>query len=279
MNSERMIGLKKMRNESNKVALVTGTSSGIGEAFARLLASQGYNLFIVARREEQLQQLSHELENKYSIKGESISLDLSKENDIVTLEKRITESNKISMLINNAGFGTRGVFVDVDINKSVNMIKVHIIASIRLIKAVLPQMIERNSGTIINVSTLTADFPNPGYVVYTATKAFLNSFSKTLQLELKEKNLNITVQSLCPGLTKTNFFSTEEWNLESADDFFDEYKAMSPERVVEESLTSLSKGTVVVIPGSKNRQIHSLMTKEGKSWREATKIVHLQDTS
>jgi hypothetical protein len=124
-----------------KYALVTGASSGIGEAFARKLASQKYNLIIITRRKKRLQDLATELEKKYSILVEVLSADLTKENEVLMVERKIADFNNISLLINNAGFGTNGAFIDVDINKSVNMINLHIIASTRLIKGVLPQMI------------------------------------------------------------------------------------------------------------------------------------------
>lgn len=268
-----------MEDKNNSLALITGASSGIGKTFAKSLASQGFDLIIIARREELLHQLSKELINNYSVEIEVIPADLSIENDLMMIEKRIKNYDNISMLINNAGFGTRGTFDSVDIDKSVNMIKVHIIASVRLIKAIIPQMINRNSGTIINVSTITADIANPYITVYTATKAFLNIFSKSLDLEMKQMGINIKIQALCPGLTKTNFFSTKEWNFESADKFFNEFNALSSEEVVEESLESLTKDEIIVIPGLKNRQLHSLMIKEGKSWEEAAEIVYKINTS
>ncbi len=251
--------------------LITGASSGIGEAFARKLASQGYNLITVARGEERLQLLATDLRAKHAIRVEVLPADVAREQDLAKVEERIAVSDDISILINNAGFGTRGDFAEVDINKSVSMIKVHIVASTRLTRAVLPQMIERNAGTIINVGTLAVGLPNPGVTVYTATKSYLTNLSKSLQSEMKDRGLDIRIQALCPGLTNTSFFDTEEFGYQTLDSE-DEYDVQSPEEVVEESLASLATGAVIVIPGSKNREIRSLMANEGKSWEEAARI-------
>lgn len=254
------------------LALITGASSGIGEAFARKLASQGFNLIIIARRKKRLQQLADELIRKYSIEIEILSADLAKDQEIEKIEQRIKKSNDITMLINNAGFGTRGYFADVDLTKIVNMINVHIVTSTRLIRAVLPQMIERNKGTIINVSSIVADVPATGRVVYAASKAYLNSISRSLQAEMKEKKLDIKIQALMPGSTRTGFFSTEEYgNRGISNDHIRFTK--SPEEVVEGSLALLTKDEVVVIPDPENRKVHSLMVQEGKTWLEAVKIV------
>ena len=255
-----------------KYVLITGASSGIGEAFARKLASQGYNIIIIARRKNKLKQLAEELKKHYSVKVEVLSADLSEEQEIAKIEKRIMESNDIFMLINNAGFGTRGHFENVDPIKIINMINVHVVASTRLARAILPQMIERNQGTIINVSTVVSDIPAPRRVIYAATKAYLNSFSKSLQAELKEKNLDIKIQALLPGLTKTDFFSTEEYSFQGISDQIIKY-AITPEEVVEASLASLAEDEVIVFPDPENLKIYSLMVNEGKTWEEAVKIV------
>ncbi|MGC9777833.1 MAG: SDR family oxidoreductase [Candidatus Heimdallarchaeota archaeon] len=266
-----------MNKKKKNFALITGASSGIGEAFARKLASQGYNLIIVARRKKRLQLLAAELQEKHSIHIEVFPADLTKEQDLTKIEKKIAEFTNISMLVNNAGFGTRGSFAEVDITKSVNMIKVHIIASTRLTKAVLPQMINQNKGVIINLGTLAVGLPNPGVTVYTATKSYLTNFSESLQAEMNGKNLDIKIQILCPGLTQTDFFNTEEYGYQTLDDE-DEFDVQSADEVVEESLASLTKEAVVVVPGSKNREILSLMSNEGKSWDEAATIVFAQDS-
>lgn len=264
------------KESDQNFALITGASSGIGEAFTRKLASQGYNLIIVARRKERLQLLAAELQEKYSIQVEVLPADLTKEEDLEIIEKRIMISNDISMLINNAGFNTRGDFVEVNINKSINMINLHIVASIRLIKSILPQMIERNNGVIINVSSTVADVPAPRRVMYAATKAFLNSFSRSLKSEMKKKNIKINIKAITPGFTNTGFFSTKEFNYRGISDEYLKY-AKSPEEAVDDMLATLAKEEVIVIADPKTRKIHSLMINEGKSWEEAAKIVFTQD--
>ena len=263
-------------NHDNKnmqsIALITGASSGIGEAFARKLASQGFGLILVARRKDRLEKLSNEFKKSYSIPVEVLPADLSKEEDVIEIEKRVAEVSNISILVNNAGFGTRGHFAEVDIKKSVDMIHVHIVASTRLTRAILPQMIKRNEGVIINVSTLVSEIPAPYRVVYVATKSYLNSLSRSLQAEIREKGLAIKVRAILPGLTETEFFSTEEYGYSGIGNDWRKYVRPS-EEVVESTLDSLAGDEVIVFPDARNRELYYLMVDEGKTWEEAASIV------
>ncbi len=257
---------------SHEVAVITGASSGIGEAFARRLGSQGYGLVLVARREKRLQALAGELESRCSIAAKVLPADLSRDRDVAEVERWIGESSEISMLVNNAGFGTHGRFAEVGIDKSVDMIHVHVVASTRLAKAVLPQMMERNRGVIINVSTLVADIPAPRRVVYAATKSYLKSFSRSLQVEMQEQGLQIKIRAILPGLTDTEFFSTEEYGSRGIGEEWQTY-VRPPAEVVKAALDSLETDEVVVLPDSGNRRIYDMMVKRGKTWEEAARIV------
>jgi hypothetical protein len=264
---------EKHKNKNrHKIALITGASSGIGESFARKLSSQGYGLILVARRKDRLEKLSSELRKTYSIPIDVLSTDLSKEKGVIEIEKRIAKVGNIAILVNNAGFGTRGHFVEVDIEKSVDMINVHIVASTRLTRAILPQMIKRNEGVIINVSTIVSETPGPSRVVYTATKSYLNSFSRSLQAEIREKGLAIKVRAILPGLTDTEFFSTEEYGYSGIGDDRQKY-ARLPEEVVEAALDSLAGDEVIAFPDEGNRELYYLMVDKGKTWKEAASTV------
>jgi short-subunit dehydrogenase len=260
----------EMIMSEKEFALITEASSGLGEALARKLASQGYNLIIVARSKDRLQSLASELGEKHSIQVEVLPADLALEQDLARVANRIRAANAISMLINNAGFGTRGDFAQVDIEKSINMINVHVVASTRLTQAVLPQMIERNRGTIVNISSGVADVPASGRVVYAATKAYLNSFSQSLQAEMEDKDINVRTKAITPGFTNTGCFSTEEFGHQGISDEYLRY-AKSPEKVAEDVLASLTREEAIVTADAKTRETHSLMVNEGKPWEDTRK--------
>lgn len=253
-----------MNDNRQVTALITGASSGIGEAFAKELASQNYDLVIIARRKDRLEELARELKSNYSISVDVIQADISTEKGIERVEEYIKKAKNLDMFINNAGFGTRGNFSDVSPEKSISMINLHVLAVTRFCRAVLPDMIKRNKGSIINVSSLAALYPIKGNTIYKATKAYLNMFSRSLQNELK--NFNIRVQALCPGFVYTGFHDTDEFK-----DFdrssVPKWLWMSAEEVVKQSLKALRKNKVIFIPGIKNRIIAGLLKIGGKLCR------------
>lgn len=228
-----------------KTALITGASSGIGEGFARQLAASGYDLVLVARREDVLHRLAEELEGQHAIHVESLIADLAKKADIQRVSERISQLTSLDLLVNNAGFGFAGSFHRNDFNKHLDMIQVHVIASIHLTHAALPVMIPRRQGAIINVSSVAAFLPWGG-VTYCATKAYLVAFSEALSVELKKKN--IRVQALCPGFTVTEFHDSPELSR------IRKYPLprsmwLSSDYVVRESLKALKRNKVICIPG------------------------------
>jgi short-subunit dehydrogenase len=252
-----------MEHSSQKTALITGASSGIGEAFARKLAEKGYHLILVARRQARLKALEQELTGKYSVKGEILVADLACEQDIIHVEQRILEKPPLDMLINNAGFGTPGAFIDIPLEKTAAMLNVHVHASTRLAWTALQGMWTKNRGAIINVSSMAALLPISTAVNYCATKAYLNTFSEALQWQLRQTN--IRVQALCPGYTYSGFHETPEYQ------DFDRNRTprwlwMRAEKVVECSLQALSKRSVIIVPGIMNRLIVWLMQAPGSVW-------------
>lgn len=236
-------------------ALITGASSGIGAAFARQLAAQGYHLILVARREERLADLATHLQEQYPITAEVLVADLSQPADIERVEKRIASLGHLDLLINNAGFGTPGRFAELDLARQIDMIHVHVLASVRLTHAALPGMLGQRRGGIINVSSVAAFVGLPGSATYAATKAYLNIFSEALQAELN--GTGIYIQALCPGFTHTGFHFTPE-HAGFYPSQIPEFLWMSAEDVVTQSLEALGRGSVIFIPGFKNRLLAAI---------------------
>jgi len=245
-------------------AFITGASSGIGKAYAYILAQLGFDLIITARREDILLKIKKILEKKYSVSVIIIPADLSKSEDIVLLEKELEKRKSLSLIINNAGFGSMGFFSDIPVNEINSMLYVHIIAMTRICRAAIPVLKENKTGYIINVSSLMAFLPIAGQVIYSSTKNYIVHFSKTLQQELI--NSKIKIQALCPGFTATNFLSNSENSGSSSNNLQIDFLTMSPEEVVEESLLALKKKKVLFIPGRKNRILNSLFNNRPGLW-------------
>lgn len=184
--------------------LITGASSGIGLEFAKVFAREGHNLVLVARSAETLKALKEELTKKYDVEIRVIVKDLeyySAPTEIYDEVKR--EEINVNILVNNAGFGTYGKFTDTDLDIELRMIQVNITALTHLTKLFLKDMIENNSGRILNVASVAAFQPGPLMAVYYATKAYVLSFSEALAEELQDTKIKIT--TLCPGPVATNF--------------------------------------------------------------------------
>ena len=226
-------------------ALITGASGGIGKCFAQKLAAKNTNLIIVARSEDKLNALAQELQQQYKINVEVIVKDLTEASAArevfdATQAKGLT----VDLLINNAGFGDYGEFVQTDCDRQIQMIQLNNIAVVALTHKFLPQMRERGSGSIINVSSIAAYQPLPYVSVYAATKAFVRSFSEALWAENRQYGVRVLVVS--PGPTETNFF--EEANFPPA--LARNAKSMStPEEVVDEAMKALENGNAAVVVG------------------------------
>lgn len=233
-------------------ALITGASSGIGESFARQLALRGYDLTLVARREERLSALAEELTAQYGGDVRVVRADLADEADLTRVEALVSQQEPLALLINNAGFGTEGKFAFIPLDSQLDMLSVHLHATVRLTRAALPGMLAQGRGGIINVSSIASVLPLPGSVMYSATKSFLNIFSETLQIELDQQG--IFVQALCPGYTHTGFHNDLD-NRNSPRRFFPEFMWSQADEVVATSLKELGSGRVLVIPGLHNQAI------------------------
>ncbi len=234
-------------------AVVTGASAGMGRVFARRLAAQGYDLILVARRADRLADLAAELMAQHSgLNVETLAADLAEPAGIQQVEARIAELDSLTLLVNNAGFGTSGKFYEIDLDHQLDMIRVHVIAPVRFSRAALPGMVERRRGAIINVASLAAFVPLPGSVTYCATKAYLVAFSEALQTEVADRNVRI--QALCPGFTRTEFHGRGEYEGRNAL-HLPGFMWMPADKVVDASLAALRHRQVVCIPGAGNQAI------------------------
>src|SRR5437667_6927383 len=222
--------------------LITGASSGIGEAFARKLAARGHNLLLVARTEENLVMLSSELGRIRSIRAQYVAMDLSEPGAPARLLEETQQRDlQIDFLINNAGFGSMGDFAKLDLERELNMIDLNIRSLVELTHRFLQPMKEKRSGRIINVASNAGFQAVPFMATYAATKAFVLSFSEALWEE--NRPYGIRVMALCPGVTETNFFEASRMQRPPA------RIAQTPEAVVDTALRGLARGKSHVISG------------------------------
>jgi hypothetical protein len=212
--------------------------------FARTLAARGYNLVLVARRKERLQELGAELAAAHGTVTEALEADLSAAAELARVERRIKES-AVDLLINNAGFGLIGRFSSGDVEGQDQMHRVHVTATMRLTHAALSGMIERRKGGVINVSSVAAFTQNPGSVSYCASKAWINSFTEGVYLELKAIRSPVRAQVLCPGYTYTEFHDVIKWDRKNVASWL----WMPAQAVVDASLRGLERDRLFVVPG------------------------------
>lgn len=248
--------LYPMMDNYPQTALITGASSGLGAEFAHQLAARGYELVLVARREERLKALATEIKNKSDISAEVLIADLSDQSGVDYAVNAIKQISNLALLINNAGFGLSGEFSQLELDRQLEMIRLHVIASVSLTHAALPGMLARKSGAIINVSSLAGLIPLRN-VTYGSTKAYLVQFSRALHNELAGKGIRI--QALCPGYIRTEFHEAKGISRERRSQI-PKFLWVSAEKIVNESLASLERGNVICVPGMMYRLIAILGT-------------------
>jgi short-subunit dehydrogenase len=229
-------------------ALITGASAGIGREFARQLAGRAQSLILVARREQKLIELRDELRRAHP----NLIVDVQETDlaDSVQLKKLITwldrEKIDVDLLINNAGLGDIGSFVTSDSRRNEQIMLVNIVALTSLIRHLLPQMIRRKHGGILNVSSSAGFLPIPGFAVYAASKAYVTSFSEALRAEVHRTGVSIC--TLCPGPVHTEFQEIAK-RPEGPSETGPELVHVAPEQVVREALRALEAARPLVIPG------------------------------
>ena len=241
-----------------KTVLITGATSGIGAAYAKKFASQGYDLILTGRRQAIIQKLADDLTKQYNIEVNVIIAELSDDSDIQKVVDAIKHAEDLEILVNNAGYGGVPVlFAEKDPLEREKIMKVLMIVPLRLTYAALPEMTRKGHGAIISISSIAAFFPAGKWSIYSASKAFVKSFFESLYLEVK--NSGIKVQIVCPGLISTDF--SRDFSPDVKQNWASSFKVMmSPESVVECSMKDLGKNRVVCIPGAYYKRMAMLFS-------------------
>ena len=234
---------------ANDVALITGASSGLGAEFARQLAREGKDLVLVARRADRLEALRAEIERSGTARCHVIIEDLSR---LEAPERLFAETTKrgleVSWLVNNAGFGTNGRFVDLPLAKEREEILLNVHCLVALSRLYSPAMVARGRGSIINVGSIGSFVPTPYMATYAATKAFVLSFSEALATELA--STGVRVLALCPGATKTEF-----QEVAGVTEAVPEFSYMTAEAVVSQAIAAAKAGRRTLVPGWMNKTL------------------------
>jgi short-subunit dehydrogenase len=237
------------------LALITGASAGIGRSFAEALARRGYDLILVARSTARLEALGRELSERHKVTAEAWTADLASDTDREGVAARIAALPRLDVLVNNAGFATTGKLQNVPLIPQMDMLRVHVMAPMRLCHAALPRMVEHGAGAIINVSSIAGFLFGPGNVNYSASKAFLTSFS--LGLDTEVRGAGVRVQALCPGFTHTEIHT----EMPQVKQQIPAWMWGKAEHVVEISLRQLERnGAVICVPGLLNKVMWRVLT-------------------
>jgi short-subunit dehydrogenase len=232
------------RPDLRKPALVTGASSGIGLELAKLLAAAGHDLVLVARRESELQTLASSLERELGTRSHIVVSDLAQPGAATALARSLDEAGiELEILINNAGFGVHGPFVATDLQTELDMIQVNIVALTELSKQVIPGMVARGRGSVLNVASTAAFAPGPLMAVYYASKAYVLSLSEALAAELEGTGVNVI--ALCPGPTESGFQAVAGIGRSSR-------RLPSSAEVAACGMQAIARGTTVAIAGTRN---------------------------
>ena len=239
------------------LAAVTGASSGIGMEFARRLAPR-YDLLLIARREERLQALAEELRAQHGATVTVLAVDLAETAGLDAAAHTLAASPRLTLLVNNAGFGFGGLFWEADLDTLERMHRLHVMAVVRLTHAALGALVRRNRGAVINVASVASFATRAGSASYGATKSWLAAFTEGLHLDLRQAASAVVVQALCPGFTYSEFHDVlREDRTQLAPPAF----WLTAQSVVDASLLGLTRGNVFVIPGWRYRVLIAVLTK------------------
>jgi len=241
-------------------ALVTGASSGIGECFVRALAARKWNLVLIARSGEKLSALANELASAHGIQAAPLPVDLSAPGAAGRLAATLQDRQlEIGLLVNNAGFGARGRFHRLSLDRQCEMLRLNVHALMELTHWLLPPMLEKRKGAVINVSSTASFQPVPFTAVYSASKAFVTNFSMSLAEELRP--YGVSVVTLCPGGTQTNFFEASHYGTRKLPGGLQD-----PRQVVVEALKALDHGGGLVVPRLFNKFFLEIQRVVPRSW-------------
>lgn len=240
-------------NYRNKVAVVTGASSGIGEVYARKLAAQGCHVVLAARSKNKLDAMVEELKRQYGVQAYALNCDLSQADTPRQLAERVAELGlSVDILINNAGFGTYGRFEEIDPAREQEEIMLNTAALVDLTHRFLPDMLRRRDGVIVNVASMAAFMPCAYSAVYGATKAFVLSFTEALWAETHKRG--VRVLALSPGATETGFFEAV-----GNDNMAGNRKLSTPDKVVQAGFRGIDQGRSYIIEGRTNYVLGQLI--------------------
>jgi len=241
------------------LAVVTGASSGIGEEFARQLAARGYNLLLVARREDRLKTLAGEITAAHHVAVETMPADLGADEGRGALVERIRNAPNFGLLVNNAGFGASGMFHKVGLDVQDQMHRLHVLTTLALSHAALENLMARADADgrcgIINVSSVAGFGQAPTSVSYNATKAWMTSFTNGLAIELTVQQSPVKVQALCPGFTYSEFHDRMAMDRSP----IPKQLWLDAGFVVAESLRGFDRGQLIVVPGWRYKIIVALL--------------------
>jgi short-subunit dehydrogenase len=261
-----------MKNNKEKNALITGATSGIGYEIARQLAENGYNLILVARDEQQLEKVKDEFSN-YGVRIETLSIDLfepSAAKEVYDFTRKLNVN--IDVLVNDAGQGEFGKFIETDLERQLDIIRLNVISLVSLTYYFLKDMVKRNEGRILQLGSEVSKVPSPKLGVYAATKAFVLSFSEAVINELKDTNVTMTV--LMPGATDTDFF--HKANMEQTKTYR-EGKLESPVDVATDAYEAMMKGERRVV--AKNAKMNVAMAAVTPDHKNADKMAKEMEPS
>lgn len=224
------------------VAVVTGASSGIGAVYADRLAERGYDLLLVARDAKRLGEVAANVSSKHGVVAETVAADLTDKSALLQLEARLKADKNITLLVNNAGFGGTKSLVDSSVDELENMIFLNVTALTRLTAAVLPNLVAKNAGAVINIASVVAVNPDALNGTYSGTKAYVVNFTQSLYKTLK--GTNVQVQAVLPGATRTEFWDRAGLPVHN----LPEKNVMSAEDCVDASLVAFDEKELVTIP-------------------------------
>lgn len=246
------------------LAVVTGASSGIGAEFARKLGARGFDLTLVARREDRLRAIAEEVSALHHVRAEPFPADLIQDADRSRVADYIRSASDLGLLVNNAGFGIPGFFFRTEPDAQERMHRLHILTTMLLTHGALSNLIPKaQSGTgVINVSSVAAFAAMPGSVTYGATKAWMNAFTSGLAAELAAVRSPVRVQALCPGFTLTEFQDVANVDRSQVPRAL----WLTPDFVVQESLRGFDRGQTIVIPDWRYKAIARFMGIAPQSW-------------
>jgi short-subunit dehydrogenase len=236
---------------SSAAALVTGASAGIGLAIAHELAGRGYNLILVARRKDRLDEIAAELGERHRVRAETLGCDLANATSRARLAGRTERLGlEVEILINNAGFATNGPFHKADAERELAQVRVLVEAPVALTSAFLPGMVRRGRGAILNVASTAGMQPLPYSAGYSAAKAYVKTFSEALHEEGKHDG--VTVSALCPGPVSTDFWEISGWSVTGGESFesaMPKVAWITPQQAAREAIAGLEAGHRVIVPG------------------------------